>query len=173
MCMSDTYRWPYSPKHQAISYEPYVSRVVPRIFAIPTNQLSGVMQWSHVFPAYWPTSLQFRCLLTVPRAPITIGTADTLLQFQILIYTFTFKSLKWSIFSVSFSATRVSNRQATSTMKHTLPSFSRTTISGLLLSLLSLLLLESKTGQMKTQNGSSQHEAASPGFMWKTNVNLN
>ena len=44
-------------------------------------------------------------------------------------------------------------------MKHTLPFFSRTTISGLLLLLL-LLLLESKTGQMKTPNGSTQHEAA-------------
>ena len=107
-----------------------MSRVVLRIFAIPTNQLSGVMQWSHVFPAYWSTSLQFRCLLTVPRAPtcITIGMTDTLLQFQILICTSTFKSLKWSIFSVSFSATRASKGQATLTMKYTFPSFSRTTI---------------------------------------------
>ena len=150
--------WPYPPKHQAISYEPKVSRVILRISAIPTNEL--------VFPAYWSTSLQCRCLLKVPRALITIGMTDTLLQFQILIRTSTFTFLKWSIFSVSFSATRVSKGQATSTMKHTLPSFSRTTI-------LLLLLLESKTGQMKTPNGSTQHEAGSPGFMWWTNANLN
>ena len=99
---------------------------------------------------------------------------DTLLHFQILIRTSTFKSLKWSIFSVSFFATRISKGQATLTMKHTLHSFSRVTASGLLLLLLVLLLLlESKTGQMKTPNASTKHEEASPGFMWRTNVNLN
>ena len=70
-----------------------------------------------------------------------MGMTDTLLQFQILICTSTFTSLKRSIFSVSFSATRVSKGQATLTMKHNLPSFSRTTISVLLLLLLLLLLL--------------------------------
>ena len=69
-----------------------------------------------------------------------MGMTDTLLQFQILICTSTFTSLKRSIFSVSFSATRVSKGQATLTMKHNLPSFSKTTISVLLLLLLLLLL---------------------------------
>ena len=57
----------------------------------PTNKLSGVMQWTQVFPAYWSTPLQYSCLLIVPKAPITIGMTDTQpLHFQILICTSTF-----------------------------------------------------------------------------------
>ena len=41
-----------------------------------------------------------------------MGMTDTLLQFQILICTSTFTSLKRSIFSASFSATRVSKGQS-------------------------------------------------------------
>ena len=72
-----------------------------------------------------------RCLLTVPRASITIGVTDiTLLQFQIALPLLS-PDACW-IFSFCFSATRVSKGQATSTMKNRLHFFSRTTISGLL-----------------------------------------
>ena len=48
-----------------------------------------------------------RCLLTVPRAPMTIGITDiTLLQFQIALPLLS-PDTCW-IFSFSFSATRVS-----------------------------------------------------------------
>ena len=39
--MSHTYRWPYSPKHQAISYEPSVSGVVLRVYATPDKPAFG------------------------------------------------------------------------------------------------------------------------------------
>ena len=36
--MSHTYTWPYSPKDQAISFEPQLSGVILRIFSIPKKQ---------------------------------------------------------------------------------------------------------------------------------------
>ena len=126
MCMSHTYRWPYSSKHQATSY----SKVLLRILAVPNKQAF----WNNaMIPGVSNLLIHIlRCLLTVTRASITIGITDiTLLQFQIALPLLS-PDTCW-IFSFSFSATRVSKwGQATSTMKHRLHFFSRTTISGLL-----------------------------------------
>ena len=81
--MSHAYRWPYSPKHQAISHSRKCLGVLLRILAVPEKQAF----WSNAMILGVPSMLVhiLRCLLTIQRAPITMGMTETLLQFQIVI----------------------------------------------------------------------------------------
>ena len=70
------YRWPCFPRALNYFLQPWVSRVLLKILAVPNKQSF----WSKVMIPGVPILLIhiLMCLLTVPRAPITMGIRVTL-----------------------------------------------------------------------------------------------
>ena len=108
-----------------------MSRVFLKILAAPYKQAF----WSNEMPSSNPIFFTdaLKLLLIVPSYPMITSMTVTFLQFQIFSISL-LRSWYFSIFSCSFSGTRVSKGQATYITLHVLSSSSKTSMSRLLCS---------------------------------------